>query len=320
MSKKEIHFMGLLSNTDSSILNVKLDSGFEIHVISEKEGINLISILESLSSMKEIYKKLFMDFHCLSEKKLYYIGNSFECEIEMDEKGFLINPFPSELVEFNNNLVDNYLNPMIRLMRLFKEGNICMPLEYYYFIDNSTPKLFMSKFSGSYISSEELYALENSEIDDLQKFIQNTKLPFKESFLQLAFENFELSYQTQNINLSFLSLMIGLETLFNPGLQELRYRISRNTAVLLGNEKKEDSETVFREIKVLYDKRSKVVHTGESNIINKGDLLKLRYYVMESIKKVNKIGKDKEEMLKQLNSQGFFMKDQKEVKSEEITK
>ena len=138
--------------------------------------------------------------------------------------------------------------------------------------------------------------------------------------MQLAFENFELSYQTQNINLSFLSLMISLETLFHPSDQgELRYRISRNTAVLLGNEK-EDSETVFREIKDLYNKRSKVVHTGESNIINKDDLLKLRYYVMESIKKVNKIGKDKEELLKQLNSQGFFMKDQKEVKSEETTK
>lgn len=303
MSKKEIYFMGLLANTGSSILNVKLDHGFKIHVISDREGFTLISIFEGLPPM-EIGRKLFMDFHCLSDKKLYYIGNSFECEIEMDEEGFITNPFPSEFVKFNNNLVNDYLNPVIRLTRLFKEGNICLPLEYYYFIDNNTPKRFMSKFSGSYISSEELYALENSEIDNLQKFIQNTKLPFKESFLQLAFENFELSYQIQNINLSFLSLMISLETLFNPGLQELRYRISRNTAAILGKDK-DDSKRIFSELKDLYDKRSKIVHEGKSNIINKEDLLKLRGYVRESIKEINKIGKNKDNLLDMLNSCGF---------------
>ena len=304
MSKKKIHFMGLLTNTDSSILNVKLDHGFEMRTISEREGVKLISILES-SPRTEIYKKLFMEFHCLSkDKSLYYISNSFECDIEMNEEGFITNLFPSEFVKFNNNLVNDYLNPVIRLMRLFKEGNICLPLEYYYFIDNNTPKRFMSKFSGSYISSEELYALESSEIDNLQKFIQNTKLPFKESFLQLAFENFELSYQTQNINLSFLSLMISLETLFNPGLQELRYRVSRNTATLLGKDK-DDSKRIFSELKDLYDKRSKIVHAGKSNIINKKDLLKLRGYVRESIKEINKIGKNKDNLLDMLNSCGF---------------
>jgi len=45
MSKKKIHFMGLLTNTDSSILNVKLDHGFEMRTISEREGVKLISIL-----------------------------------------------------------------------------------------------------------------------------------------------------------------------------------------------------------------------------------------------------------------------------------
>jgi len=295
--------MGLLSNTDSSILNLKLDYGFEIHCVSEKEGVNFISILESHKSMNEIYKMLFIDFHCLSEKMLYHIGNSFECEIEMDERGNIM-PFPSELVKFDINLVHGYLDPAIRLMRLFKEGNIGMPSDYFYFIENNTPKLFMSKFSGSYISSGEIYALENSEIDNLQKFIQNTKLPFKESFLQLAFENYELSYQTQNINLSFLSLMISLETLFNPGLQELKYRISRNTAVLLGKDK-DDSKRIFSELKDLYDKRSNIVHVGKSNIINKENLLKIRGYVRESIKEINKIGKNKDNLLDMLNSCGF---------------
>jgi hypothetical protein len=300
MSKKEIRFMGLLANNDTSILNVKLDHGFKIHAISEREGVTVVSILESLPFM-EIYKK-FTLFNCLYEEKLYYIDNSFESDIEMNDEGVITSSL-SEVMKFNNNLVHGYLNPVIRLMRLFKEGNICMPLKYYYFIDNKIPKSFMREGTFLYVPSE-LYTLESSEIPDLQRFIQNTKLPFKESFLQLAFMNFEWSYQTNNENQSFLSLMISLETLFNPGGQELRYRVSRNTAVLLGKEN-EDSKVIFSEIKDLYDKRSNIVHTGKLNIINNEDLLKLRHYVRESIKEINKIGKSKNELLDLLNSCGF---------------
>jgi len=42
MPKKEIHFMGLLANTDSSILNVKLDHGFKIYALTDREGFTLI--------------------------------------------------------------------------------------------------------------------------------------------------------------------------------------------------------------------------------------------------------------------------------------
>ncbi len=300
MSKKEIHFMGLLANIDKSILDVKLDLGFKIHTISAKKGVALLSIFAGLPPM-EIYKKLTI-FNCLSRDKLYCVGNSFESDIELGNDGALTS-YPSGMGEFSNKLVYGYLGPVIKLMRLFKGGNICMPLEYYYFIDDNIPKSFTRTETNLYIPSE-LYTLESSEIPDLQEFIQNTELPFKESFLQLAFGNFELSYQIHDRNLSFLSLMISLETLFNPGRQELRYRVSRNTAVILGKEK-EDSEKIFREIKNLYDKRSDIVHTGKSNTINEEDLLKLRHYVRESIKVINNIGETKDELLEILNSCGF---------------
>lgn len=98
--------------------------------------------------------------------------------------------------------------------------------------------------------------------------------------------------------------MVSIETLLNPGEHELTYRISRNAAVLLGKEK-EDSKMIFSEIKDLYNKRSKIVHAGNSNIINNEDLLKLRHYVRESIKEINKIGKNKNYLLDMLNSCGF---------------
>lgn len=192
-------------------------------------------------------------------------------------------------------------------MRLFKEGNICMPLSYYYFIDNDIPNRLMKTNTSLYISREQ-YTLDDSEISNLQRFIKEIKLPFKESFLQLAFENYELSYQIHNASLSFLSLMISLETLFHPGgNQELTYRISRNAAVLLGKTGKgeKSSNDINSDIKKLYNKRSKIVHTGESNIVNHDDLLKIRSYVRDAIVRINKIGKTKDDLSNLLHSSGF---------------
>ena len=300
MSGKEIHFIGLLANTDSSILQVPLDHGFRIHAMSKEDGVRLLSNFECLPPMRSY--RILMEYSLLSENKLYYIDNSFETDIEMGNDGALTD-FPLGMGEFGNNLVRGYLDPAIRLMRLFKEGNICIPLEYCYFIDSDTPKTFVSKDRSLHVSPVP-YTLKSSEIPDLQEFIQNTELPFKESSLQSAFGRFELSYQIRDRNTSFLSLMISLEALLNPDRSEVTHRVSRNTAVLLGKDK-EDSRTIFSEIKDLYKKRSKIVHTGNSNSINEEDLLKLRHYVRESIKEISKIGDTKDELSKMLDSLGF---------------
>lgn len=303
MSKKKVNFIGVLSNADSTILNLNLDHDFIIKGVSDKEGVQLIFNLESLPYI-EVYQEL-MKFSCvnINEKKIYFFTNSFESDVEMNEKGILID-FPMGVAKFSNELVHGYLNSVIRLMKLFKEGNICMPLHYFFFKDNDNLKSFIRQKTMYYISPWPIYTIEKHEIPDLHKFIRDTKLPFKLPFLQLAFENYELSYQTNNRNLSFLSLMISLETLFNPSEQELQYRISRNAAVFIGKDR-DDSKLIFSEIKKLYGKRSKIVHTGESNIIGENDLLKLRYYVREAIKKINWINMEKDELLDLLNISGF---------------
>lgn len=297
MPRKKIYFAGLLANTDSSILNVRLDHGFKIKGVSDKEGYSLFSNLESLPYEK-VGTKLFMDFPCFNpdEKKFYFIHNSFE---SIDKSGSKILNTVTKLDKF----VHDYLTPNLQLMRLFKEGNICMPLIYFYLLEKDIPKPTMRGSTPLYIEREP-YTLKHSEISDLEKFIRNTKLPFTESFLQLAFGNFELSHQIQNINLSFLSLMSSLEALFNRGQPELSYTISRNTAVLLGKNI-QDSKKIFQEIKELYNKRSDIIPSRKSNIINKDDLLRLRHYVRESIKEIYDMGKNKDNIFDLLNSSGF---------------
>lgn len=95
----------------------------------------------------------------------------------------------------------------------------------------------------------------------LEEFIQNTNLPLKKPFLKLAFENFEISYEAPNRMLSFLSLMISLEVLFNQGPGGVKQKISRAGAVLLGKDKNQ-SKDIYGEVKKLYKKRSSLVHRG----------------------------------------------------------
>lgn len=273
--------------------------GFEIRALPENEALNFIMNVNRVSHM-EAGRTLFMQYPCIDsqEKQVHIISNSIEADIKKGE-----NKLFNTVARFDNKFVHGYLVPTFRLMRLFKEGDLRIPLKYYYTIKNRKPISFISSSSAKSVSHE-LYHIESSELRELYNFLHDTILPFNRDFLQLAFENFERSYELSNIGLSFLTLMISLEALLNPGRSELRYRISRNAAVLLGTNV-EESKKIFTEIKGLYDKRSKVVHTGKSNIIKRDVLLKLRHYVRESIKKMYTMKRSKDEILALLNSCGF---------------
>lgn len=308
MSKEKINFIGFLANTDSSILKINLDHGFKIEAMTVDEGIRFISTLQNRAYM-EVYEESFHKFPIRnnSEDKCFFISNSFECDIgknDEERRDHLIN----ERTKFDVTLVQGYLTPIIRFMKLFNEGNVYMPLRFWFFIDNNVPRLFMGESIGNNYNSWNIFTLEDFEISELQRFIQNIKLPFKEPFLQLAFENFELSYLTPTSNLTFLSLMICMEILFNPQDSEISHRISRNAAVLLGKDF-EDSKKIFTDIKNLYTKRSNIIHGkiihNRSKIVNVEDVVKLRNYVRESIKEINKNGKNKDDILEFLNSQGY---------------
>lgn len=73
MSKKEIQFIGLLTNADSSILEIHLNHGFKIKDLPVNEGVDLISILEGLPH-REVSQKLSIEIPCINpdEKKIFY--------------------------------------------------------------------------------------------------------------------------------------------------------------------------------------------------------------------------------------------------------
>lgn len=303
MPKRKVRFMGLLTKTDSSILGVKLEHGFKIEQIGGRELIDLIIKLEDIPEFlgrPRVDKKGYLN---REEGNAYIISNLID-GIESTK--------PGEIDNKNFNVIDRYeikygkyLDEKLTLMRLFKEGHLFMPERYYFFEDDESPIFLVRTGMGKDARRGTTYSLEKSELQDLQTFIQSIKLPFINPSLRLAHQNFEMAYSIYHKDLSFLVLMISMESLFNlSGEGELRYRISRNTAVLIGKDK-EDSANIWIKMKKLYGKRCDIVHQGKPNAVTEDDVKDLRDYVIRSIKEFYKIGKNKDEILKLLNSSGF---------------
>jgi hypothetical protein len=98
--------------------------------------------------------------------------------------------------------------------------------------------------------------------------------------------------------------MIALEVLLNADRSELKYRVSRNLAVLIGHTRKHSAE-VFQQAKALYDIRSSLVHTGRASALSDQALRELEMLVRGALLRLAKLQIPKDALLDKLNSTGF---------------
>lgn len=304
MANQKIYFFAPLGNVDDSILNLKLKNEFKIDSMSSDLGSKIISAIVRIEPGNINH---WPDFSTVfSQSKIFFISNSFDFDLSTtDTNGNSLTVI--DLYNFVNNLANQNLVIPLRLLRLFKEGNIYTPFWCVYSLIDEKPTILLTGGGTSNIQYQNLFHLDDSEIENVQKFLETTEIPLKSDYLKMAHENFELSYTVSNPSLSFLSLMIASEILFNPGSGDITYRISRNFAVLLGTSIK-DARHIQKEIRELYRKRSKLIHSGKEieNFVGEEDyVLKIRYYVRKSIKKIISMNISKDGLLDFLNSKGF---------------
>ena len=76
--------------------------------------------------------------------------------------------------------------------------------------------------------------------------------------------------------------MLALEAIFNDGKQELRNKVSRGCAVLIGRNK-EGSRRIFKNARDLHDKRSVLVHTGDTSKVQELDVRELHALVRQGL-------------------------------------
>lgn len=294
--KEDLYFIGFLVNVDDSILKLRMGDGFSI---DKKEQREIMPFLKKL----DFHYGAESGFEIINFKEdgrpsgCYCVNKHLPEFVESTPQGGIVTPI-AKLAEVHRSLRDK-----LRLLRLFKEGNILMRYSLFYHLKDSVPQA--AQIGREYpLIDRNLFRLNNDEHPQAEAFINDTKIPFQHSFLQLAFDSFEQSYDTYNRGLAFLSLMISMEALFGGG-SELQYRVSRNASVLLGKNQ-DESQKIFEDMKKLYRKRSSVVHGGQGEKDQDAeDVLRLRCYVRESIKSVCRLGLGQDELLGILTKSAF---------------
>jgi len=101
-------------------------------------------------------------------------------------------------------------------------------------------------------------------------------------YLRTAISRFRLSKLTDRLDDKLVDLWIGLESLHSIDPEELSYRISLRAATLLAKINSE-RPTIFRDLRELYKKRSRVVH-GEMLDISLEETDRLGSYLQESVR------------------------------------
>ena len=295
--------VGFLSNCDESILSCQLGNGFVTETLEFREGLELLKELNGSTNDFEFFNKYVgMGIFTDSSKPFYVISKTINpgitvgTPISIDE----IQKFHHHSFELHNEWVA-YVHHKLRLMRLFREGNIVSPLQVIY-IDQKKPIRLSTGFSLNNVEREE-YHLDECEIGILSEFIRETVLPFKDQSLNLALASFENTYDLNHLGLALVSCVMGLECLLSDGGSGKSYKLARNLAILLGKDG-DSSRNIYERVRELYGKRSKIVHEGY-NRITPEDVKEGRNLVRESIKHYLRAGLPKTELLSKLNTMGY---------------
>lgn len=299
-----MNLLGVLTFADESILQLELGHEFYIEAMDVRTVLNLLEKFGPISDRSflkvELERMSCIDIHVSKTNKVYVVKKSFK-NIE-DAK-----------IE-----VDSYLLPLLKIIRLFKECTINIYVLYYYWFDKTASSYNVKRFSylpqlhpaltsgkPGFLDEEFLRLTNFIKIIDKNELNMN----FKNEVLKLALDYYDLSYYEESTPKALLDLSISLESLFNPSDSELRYRISRNAATLIGKDKTE-SQQIYKFIKNMYVKRSRLVHTGAAaDLIKKDEINLLRSYLRISIKSFYKYTlecrKSKKELLEELELTNF---------------
>lgn len=193
------------------------------------------------------------------------------------------------------------LEQRVKLLRLFGEGLLIIPMWFFYDPTNSNPNFYSIGYD--YVKPTS-YTLDSESAGHLEPALAKGDLTTSHAYIRLAWDALDESYDQRSQKLELLSLMMAIEVLFNDGQGELRFRIARAVAVLLGRNVKM-SQQIFTTMKTLYDKRSLVVHTGQCKSLSKGEIVQLRYFARRAIILLAHIDADKGKVSDILTQSGF---------------
>lgn len=305
---EKLKYTSLLGNVDKTILRVTLGDGF---AIEEWPIEKFVTFYEDMlgSADHDIWFKLDEDWgygrgRKYRPKSVYIVSKSFE-KFPVRDHGKNIDKLMEELKRRDQfvSLQTALLEDKLLKLRLCAEGSIKVCVEFFY--SESDGVLEMETSSEEMLHCENRpFKVRKSDLNAIQRLLESPPLSTSHKYISFALENYLQSYRVSQIELEFISLMLAFEAIFNDGKQELRHKISRSCAVLLGKTKR-SSRIVFKDIRNLYDKRSVLVHTGDRAKITHADVISLKNYVRRSLLQVVQLGLPKDQLSVELTEAGF---------------
>jgi hypothetical protein len=219
----EIGFIAPVANVDSSILKLSLKNGFNFTQLDQQAAQNLLALGE-MSIPWSAGRKFFLDYPFLNfqDKWVYFVQTAFQVQPLTEGQEFWSVRF-AEIARFENQYVKSYLFPTIRKLKLIAKGNPDAPFWYYFGVRDGKPSMLSGGARGGVPTSRDLMHLSDEQIQGAPTFFDKVELPFARSYLELAFENYELAYQAPSDSLAFVTLVTSLETLLVQGSSELSY-------------------------------------------------------------------------------------------------
>jgi hypothetical protein len=242
-----------LSNATGHYLSIRLAAPFRIEAWTKDQIIRTWRIQEGVPKFHAQVR--FDDLEIELEKGRSYVVTA---RVRLDDADGVLG---------THNRLDaltKRLDEQMRALTLYIDTDVGPHDTYWYYREGKDDVPMGSYRSPGYPKQGREHVWPR-DIPGINAFIRRTRFPLKHDYIELAWEHYEQSMASANPNLELLSLVMALEALFNVGQTDLRYRVSRAVAVLLGTWM-HTSEAAFDYVGKAYDLRSKLVHTGKADL------------------------------------------------------
>ena len=295
----------ILANVDDSITNLHVSESYELVRVSTQDILNKASQVLSIPPTNLFDALSFLRYYPRENPQLesfLYGGEKILAYLYAIRR--TSNDFKDKTMKSDFSFGE--ANNAFQLARLMVECNPTIPISIQYAEDIATGDL-RDSYGGRWthiVFPHKPLALTGEEWERLNYLNAVVKLPFEDKVLDLAQQNFEISYGMNPLHLNFLSVMIGFEVLMGADNREIVHQIARNVAVLL-SEDNESGEKIYKDIKSLYDIRSRLVHDGKASKLTISKMLEARRYLGRLILRSHEINLPMDELRKLLNASGY---------------
>jgi hypothetical protein len=292
----QIEFIGVLANAHTSVAFLDFAPCRAV-VWPYEKLVRFIAHQEGLPKWS-VYPRVDMDFAVHRNRR------SRVCVLE----GFFEGPDDDEADSFwlkhkAEGTFVRQINRRVSLFRLFEPGHLEL-IAHYTFERRGrrTEPLGSSWFPGGI--PENPLKVSPARARWLNRVIGQMPMQFSHEYLNLAVASLDRSYRETDHVLAFLMLMIGIEAIFNPGKQEVRFRLCRGLAILCGRSRGE-RRAIFSRAKDIYDRRSVLLHTGKQKIITATDVDFVRHHLRGAVIAAHSLGFSKDQLSTYLIEAGF---------------